>query len=620
VAERPTAAAIGRTLGRAAGTAARAAAVLGAWAGLVVPLAALLRDAGRGLDLTDESHYLLAARPWASTSAFNGVFGWYLGPLSRVLGDDVGRLRVFAVLALVVAALWLARCTRLAAEALGGGTWPGWLRRAAPAGFAAAALSWHVLFLRTPGYGWFAVTGLVLVTAGVVLLVADPPWGGVREVAVPLSLGAGLLVTAVGKLSTGAAAVLLALAAAVVAVVVAAAARSRPGGVQRACARFGGALVVVAAGLMVHLTLVADAGATRLALSRAATVAGAVDPAHYRTSEVPGAVAAGAAEIAGLHGTGLGVLALLPLLGLLPVPARLRAAVSRRRGPARPRVLLCVPGFALPVLPLVSAYREAGVHLPLAAVPVLVAGATAVVHAVVSVLRRQAGPRVPLLGLLCAVPVLAYPLGTNNSYLVFATGGAAPLLAGITVCCWAGRGRGRAGLVALVVAGSVLVAAVVVPAARERMPYRTLPLEQQTVPVDMVAGEPPVLVDPRTADWALGLRSAAVADGWRPGTPLLDMSWRPAAVLVLDGRAPGALLPSFPRLSTRAASAVAALRAEPDPARWRTAWLLVPRRHPEATREAVAVVGRRFPQDYRLVVAVTSPFDGQQQQLWRPVQ
>jgi len=33
------------------------------------------------------------------------VFGWYLGPLSWLLGDDVGRLRVFAVLALLAAAL-----------------------------------------------------------------------------------------------------------------------------------------------------------------------------------------------------------------------------------------------------------------------------------------------------------------------------------------------------------------------------------------------------------------------------------------------------------------------------------------------------------------------------------
>jgi hypothetical protein len=340
-------------------------------------------------------------------------------------------------------------------------------------------------------------------------------------------------------------------------------------------------------------------------------VAGAVDPAHYRTSEVPGAVAAGAAEILGLHGTGLGVLALLPLLGLLPV----------RVLEVRPwlRVLLCVPGLAVPAVPLVTTYAGGGVHPRLAAVPVLVAGATALVHAVVSVLRRQAGPRVPLLALLCAGPVLAYPLGTNNSYLVFATGGAAPLLAGAAICCWVGRGRGRAALVALAAAGSVLAAAVVLPAARDLMPYRTLPLHTQTVPVDMVAGAPPVLVDPRTAGWAFALRSAAARDGWRPGTPLLDMSWRPAAVLVLDGRAPGALLPSFPRLLTRGDSAVAAMRAEPDPQRWREAWLLVPGRQRAATRQAVAVVGRRFPQDYRLVVSVTSPFDGQVQNLWRPL-
>lgn len=47
-----------------------------AWAANVPILHAVLADTDGRLDAEmDESHYLMAAQPWAADKAFNGVFG-----------------------------------------------------------------------------------------------------------------------------------------------------------------------------------------------------------------------------------------------------------------------------------------------------------------------------------------------------------------------------------------------------------------------------------------------------------------------------------------------------------------------------------------------------------------
>ncbi|MFZ0159671.1 MAG: hypothetical protein WAL50_11630, partial [Kineosporiaceae bacterium] len=96
-----------------------------AWLADLPVLHAVLAGADRGLDAMDESHYLMAAQPWASDKAFNGVFGWYSGPLLRLAGGDLGRFRVYAAVLLVVAGLVMAGAVRRGAEELGGRAWPG---------------------------------------------------------------------------------------------------------------------------------------------------------------------------------------------------------------------------------------------------------------------------------------------------------------------------------------------------------------------------------------------------------------------------------------------------------------------------------------------------------------
>ncbi len=558
-------------------------------AGAAGTAAALVVGADRGLDLTDESFYLLAARPWADRSAFTGIFGWYLGPWLRLLGDDVAAVRVAGVALLALAGGWLGHCA-VAAGPLRA-SWPA--RLVAVPAVAGAALAQYALFLRTPGYGWFAAVGLLLVAAGAVRLVGEP---GGPVLPVAAGLGAGLFVTGVGKVTS---AVVAALAVAVAAVVV------------RGWRRLAAATAVLGVLVLGHVLLVAGPGDTLAALDRARQAAAVVDPAHYTTGALPGATSEGLVRVLTAGGSPLALLPLVPLLTLLPavpVPWAWTAAL---------------PGLVLPVGVLAAEWStDDGARA--AGTAVTVAAGTATVLAACRVARLRTGRRALAAVLLCDVLALAYPLGSNNDYLVLATGTAGVFVAGAGIALVTSAPRWPVGAVLAGVAG-VAAALLVVTGARAVLPYRLVPLAQQTVPANMVPGAPPLLVDPGTAAWTAQLRAGATATGWRPGTPLLDLSWRPAAVLALDGRAPAVLLPSFPQLPSQGDSARLALSFE-DAGRWREAWLLVPARvdglpsraQASVTDGAVQVVGRRFPDDYERVVTVVAPFDGQRQTLWRP--
>jgi hypothetical protein len=213
---------------------------------------------------------------------------------------------------------------------------------------------------------------------------------------------------------------------------------------------------------------------------------------------------------------------------------------------------------------------------------------------------------------------VAYPVGTNVEYAT-QLHGAFPVLLAAAVAGVSALPDGAAqGAVISLAVGALLLGAVLTPKTRAVAPFRLLPFAEQTVPRQIIAGTPAMFVDPDTAAWIDDLRRLGEAGGFTPGTPVLDLTWHPGAVLALGGRAPSVLLPAFPGLPDPAGSAGYALRQE-NPAVWRQAWLLIPVWQPaETTDGAVAVVGRRFPADYRLVGTVTAPFDGQVQGLWRP--
>ena len=575
-----------------------------AWPAAAVCVAAVVLGADRGLDLTDESSYLLAARPWAGTSAFTSLFGWYLGPWLRVLGDDVTLLRVSAAVLLAAAAATTGDAARRAATVATGTPVPG--GALLPPACVAAAAAFYGFFLRTPGYGWFAATGTLLVAAGVLRLAVERTARPLLPVALPL--GAGLAGTAVGKVTTAAVAGLVVLAVGV--------------GVRawRRLAVTGG---VLAAAVVVHLTLVASAGQTLAVLRRSREMAATVDPEHYSTAALPGVTFHGVLDVVTVEHSPVALLALLPLVLLLPWPARGAGWV--------PTALAVLPGLLVPAALLATA--SAPGPRDAARVGVVAAG-TALVLALAT--ARRPGPARRVLSALLAVDVLAlaYVVGTNNPAL-WQTAGAVGVLvagAGLGLAVVAG-GRLRVVLLVALTVAAVVAGLVPVAAVRADHPYRTRPLAEEQVPVQVVPGTPALRVDPGLAQWAAGLRAGAAAGGWRPGTPLFDLSWHPGAVLVLDGRAPSVLLPAFPQLRSFAASARLAMSFEAGTpqgrAVWHDTWLVVPVRargaapSPAVASAADAVVeqvGRRFPAGYACVAEVVAPFDGRVQTLWRPVE
>jgi hypothetical protein len=213
---------------------------------------------------------------------------------------------------------------------------------------------------------------------------------------------------------------------------------------------------------------------------------------------------------------------------------------------------------------------------------------------------------------------LCVPLGTNVQYATQtpAATGLFACAAGVLLATTPARVRVPA--LGVLAATVVVLAAVAVPTSRARAPYRLQPLAQQVLPRSVAPGAAPLLVDAETAAWIDDLRADAAAAGWRAGTPLLDLTWHPMAVLALDGRAPATLLPAFPGWGSEADSAAYALRQQ-DPEWGRRAWVLVPSQQPGATTAAaLRATGRAFPDDYVLAGRVTAPYDGQQQDLWRP--
>jgi hypothetical protein len=294
-------------------------------------------------------------------------------------------------------------------------------------------------------------------------------------------------------------------------------------------------------------------------------------------------------------------------------------------GPQRLRrawpVLLALPGLVVPMVRLAQEYVSGGAVTGGEARPLLVALSTAVVLALVRTRWRAA-----LAGIVFLALAVCLPLGTNNDYLLRIAGSLAVLAVGSLLCLSAAVPGARGfPLVAVLALACVGTSAIVIPAVRERAPYRMLPMQRQTVPVTVVPGTPPLLVDRQTATWVEDLRRGAAAVDWQPGTPLLDLTENTASVLVLDGRAPGALVPTFPEWPARVAAARAALSFE-DRTVWRRAWIVVPQADapqygdPVASTDAIVrVLGRRFPDDYRPVASASANFSRSRVVLWRPV-
>lgn len=110
----------------------------------------LLRDAGRGLDFTDEGMYLLSADAQSRVSSFHNAYGRYTRVLFLLAGRDVARFRMLGVAVLVVCAAAAGDRIAVAAGHLCRRPVPWTVRGAAAAAVVGGALHYYVLLLITP--------------------------------------------------------------------------------------------------------------------------------------------------------------------------------------------------------------------------------------------------------------------------------------------------------------------------------------------------------------------------------------------------------------------------------------------------------------------------------------
>jgi hypothetical protein len=161
-------------------------------------MALLLFSSNRGLELADESSWILSsANPWSSP-AFGVFYGYLLHPVWVASGQGVAGFRVAGYLLFAGAGLVFALSLARALPALGA-TRPArarfWLLLCS---IGAGTLTYYSCGLRAPSYNWVLVAGSLLGGAGWLRLEISSrsghaPWGAL------LLIGTGLLVAGMGK-------------------------------------------------------------------------------------------------------------------------------------------------------------------------------------------------------------------------------------------------------------------------------------------------------------------------------------------------------------------------------------------------------------------------------------
>jgi len=152
-------------------------AVLVALVGLWHVLAMILA-VDRGLDLTDEGYYLLAADPQSTGGAQGVPFGWHTAPLFLAAHYDIAAFRAHGAFLLVLSGAWFGYWASRAAwkGIMDEGTASPVERRAFVAVFvllaAVGTLIFYAGLVRTPSYNWLGLFGIYIGAGGVLGL-----WG-----------------------------------------------------------------------------------------------------------------------------------------------------------------------------------------------------------------------------------------------------------------------------------------------------------------------------------------------------------------------------------------------------------------------------------------------------------
>ena len=576
----------------------------------------------RGIDFTDEGLYLLAADPPSNTTAWVTPFGWSTAPLFRLVRHDIASFRTLGVVLAVLAggALGWVIGTSLTTDNATPTTRNLWCRSAVATVGAMGAPFFASSLLRTPGYNWVSLVGLVVGATGAILAIRLPrDRVGLRRLW-RAHLAAALLAfgTCFAVPSKPTSAPLLLVAAALR--ISLQLGRRRTIEFAALVGIWGLAIVVFAvlAGFWPVEFWVTLWRSTRFPpLHPNQTIAGALKDV-LRTPKVAWQQLSLLRTATKLLVLGATIAAIAinrrrrvhPLIRCLPLILVVTAAVGTE---------LASPGLGGPNAP----ERFAWTGTANAAVLLLAAAA---LHLLANWRLTGRADRRHALSIAAFTIVLAMTFAFGSAMGIYHQMGLAVSLlwlAAAAVVAAIAHGPIRPIALGVVAVASILMVAGNTVDSRHH-PYRNVDVAEQTTAVTVGPHGATLLVDADTASFLDRLQSSAMTAGFCHGTPLIGMAWSWSSTVpyVLGAKVPDELLLTL--FGYEDAPAVLDFTIPfLHGAEWHNAWVLTTDSstlEPQQTVELRSAldrlpgaVGRTFPTDYTLEMDI----DGTQ--LWRPV-
>jgi hypothetical protein len=604
----------------------RGLALVAVVVGLVVlwVVLGLVIGSSRGLDLSDEGLYLLAADPPSLQAAWGFPFGWHTRPLFWAVGYDIATFRTLGALVLVLCTGWLgwvAASVVIRRRPVAWSPSSRWFAVVAAAAGGIGSLIYYSSMLRTPSYNWLNIVGVVVSAAAVLVVVgrADATRFRARWRSVLPAAVSSLVLFATFPAKPTTLPIMLVLTTLLLLI---------DRGWRRAT--WWAAWNIVLMPLWLVLAVVTRVWPTDfLHVFRLALQMPAPDPLQTSGSAVRSALLLPRDVVAGVAGIGDRP-ALLLIAGLIvlavPVVQHRRWLVVRLGGFAM-CVLAAIAVAGVPVRVLSPNGQALGLaHAPLMTGTVIVLASAVLLGLRLSPTgegsahRRLRWSTVVFVALLSVV----FSFGSGNGiYPQAAVASGLVLLAAVLAVARPRITRERLIAGIAVLAATALFAAAAI-ASGWRYPYRSAPLTEQQVSTAIGDHGARLQLDPVLAATITGLQEQGAAAGWKPGTPLVDVSytWNPAIAAAL-----GARVPDFLQLTIFGYSAAHDITAFhlTEPYRdfpFPDAWLLTTRSSllDPGAQSAVAftmerlskVTGRAFPASYSCVASG-------QFVLWRPV-
>lgn len=501
-----------------------------------------LLGSDRGLDLSDEGLYLLAADPPSPTAAWGFPFGWHVHPLFSLVNYDIASFRTVGAVILVACSTWLGfSAGRISVHRVAASHSTRALLLLASIAGGVGCLLFYAPMLRTPSYNWSNLVGITIAAAAVFTLLGRRHrtsaharrWPATVMLAGVASLA--LFSTIPAKPTT--LPILLVLTTTLVLFALG----------WRSALTWSVALVALIPVWLVLAYLARLWPTQALDVFRLALAMPAPDPLQTTGSAIRAALLLPrdvVSSVLAMPSLSLGALAIGLLLSAAP------AALHRSWMPARitgfvmaTAAALSMAGAPVPGLRAqLEAFHIANASVTTGCLLVLLAALIAALprglHAP-STPGADARARWGMVALLALLP-FAFSFGSGNGIYAQASlaGGFVLLAAVVSVprpATWPlGLGLATATSLATVAFATTSII------GGWQAPFRTAGLADQTSSTPIGAHGARLLLDPSLSRTITDLRAKAAASGWTDGTPVIDVSfmWNPAMAYALGGKVP----------------------------------------------------------------------------------